>query len=289
LHEKNLSAEVKIRQHLQENIMTNKLLSRIFLNTTTTTIIIMIVAATFASIAYAQNSPRYLDKKGLFERKEDFSSLGVGIGYLENTKFLKEKEKQSVKQLQDRMTALKQKYKSQPMDEMWQQIYDITYKNGAEQAKTADVIVEAKLNARDTDFRDPYTCTTLQLNNKTGVKSNYHSHYVQSVNDYIVAARKDLYFLENYLPKPKNSGIMMLTEADHYKINGESVFCIPLDGSPNPAIAKETEAIEKVKNAKKRIPPYSESRKPQHEIICQSLYDPGIPPPFGAKCVFNYK
>lgn len=267
--------------------MTKKLFNGLLLK-------IFIAILAFVSNAHAQNTPLFQDKKGLFDRRDDFMYLGLSIGYLENTKFLKEKEKQSLVELQNRVTTIKQKYKSQPMNEMWMNFYDSKYQEGANQAKSADVKIELDLNNRNTvdgtpALPDPYSCTTHSRNRKTGEKSNYHSFYVSNVNGNFKSARKNLHSLENYLPKPKNSGMMMLTQADLDKIEGESVFCIPGEGAVNPDVSREAEAKVKAQNVKTRIPPFSESRKPQHEMVCQTLDDPRIPPPFGAKCVYNYK
>ena len=231
--------------------MSKILLIRVFLK------FLLISVTTLSSIAHAQNSALYLDKKGLFDRKDDFMYLGLSIGYLENTKFLKEHEKRSLKELQDRIATIKQKYKSQPMNEMWQNFYDNKYQEGANQTKAIDVSIEADLKNRDTSdgtpvLLDPYTCTTYRENRKTGVKHSYNSTYVQDINEKIKSARKNLHALENYLPKSKNSGIMMLTQEDYNKIEGESVFCIPRDGSPNPDLAKEVEAREMVLSAPPR-------------------------------------
>jgi hypothetical protein len=254
-------------------------------------LIIIFIALT--NVAQAQNTPLYKDKNGLFDRRNDFMSLGQSIGYLENTKFLKEREQQSLKDLQNKVASIKQKYKSETMDEMWKNFYDLKYQEAAERVKVTDRKIEMDLNNRDTTdgspfLSDPYSCTTFQENRKTGEK-NYDSTYVLNININIKSARKNIHSLENYLSKPKNSGMMMLTQADYYKIEGESVFCIPRDGSTNPAVAKEAAARENAINVKKRIPPYSQSRTPQHEMVCQSLDDSRIPPPFGAKCLFNYK
>jgi len=232
--------------------------------------------------------PAYLDGVALFDRRNDFMALGSGMGFLENTLFLGESEQQSVEDLQNRIATLKEKYNSEPSNAMWQNFYQSQYERGLAQAQSTDRGIERALNDTDTidgspALPDPYSCTTFSSTN------GYSSTYVGTVNDKLRSSRQALYRLEYYLPKPKNSGIPMLTQADHYRINGPSVFCVPQDGSVNPAIAREAAAIERANNVKKRIPPYSESGTPQHEMLCRTLNDPGIPPPFGAKCVFNYE
>lgn len=216
--------------------------------------------------AQSQTAPRFQDRIAVFDLRPDFGTASSGLGFVQGAQRLNANDRAEMAALVRRLDTVKSRYKSQFTDAMWEEMKG-EYERGFALARQLESQAPAA---------NAYACTSKDSEGRES------SAYVTALNRSITGARLSLYRLENLLPKPRSSGMLMLTSNDYAKINGPSRACG--SGSVSASTAQVIAAPKKV-----RVAPYSASRNPQHEMMCRNLADPAIPPPFGIKCVFNYK
>jgi hypothetical protein len=216
--------------------------------------------------AQSQTAPRFQDRIAVFDLRPDFRKASRGLGFLQGAQRLNANDREEMAALVSRLDTVKSRYKSQFTDAMWEEMKG-EYEQGFALARQLESQAPAA---------NAYACTSKDSQGRES------SAYVKALNESIQGARLSLYRLENLLPKPSSSGMLMLTNNDYAKINGPSRACG--SGAVSASTAQATAAPKKV-----RVAPYSASRNPQHEMMCRTLDDPRIPPPPGVKCVFNYK
>ena len=242
----------------------------------------MIILSTLsATSVYSQVKPRFEDSIATRDMRNDFFILNLGMGFLSTTKNLELEQQQEFKKFQDSYEKLKSKYKSAAMDNIWSLSEDkIT--DGQKQAALYDQQLSNKFNAQyasGSGFIHAYQCTYSKGNADL-------SEYVSKLNEVIRGVRHSLFVLEKRLPEKTNSGGLMMTNEQWSKVDGNTILCKKFE---NGKLIEQTPiaVIEKVE--KTRIPPYSVSKNPQHEMMCRNLSDPRIPPPPPIKCAFNYQ
>jgi hypothetical protein len=251
------------------------------------TSLFLIVSIFASSTANSKETPRYQDDKATFAMRDTFAYLNKSLGFLTATTYLEADHKQEVKKFQERYDRLKAKYQSPAMD----QALSLGEKNIADGQKDAsffDQQLKLEFNGDYTDgyaFLHAYQCTYSRRKKKGG-SSEHKSEYVTKVNESMRTVRQNLFKLETQLPQKPSSGALMLTSEKLKEIDGSEILCKKFENGKLVEQLLEP-VIEKVE--KTRVPPFSASQNPQHEMMCRNLSDPRIPPPPPIKCVFNYK
>jgi hypothetical protein len=242
---------------------------------------IITLALSHLGFAYGQGKPRFQDPTATFDLRNEFFSLNSHLGFLTTTKHLEVEQQQEVKNLQDRYEKLKSQYQSPATEKIWNLAQD-KIAEGQKNAVDTDQQLKIRANAQYSDgyaFIHAYQCTY----SKRGVSD---SEYVSQLNEALSGMRKSLFILEKRLPEGKDSGALMMSNEQWKKVYGPKILCKKFENGK--VIDQQPVAvIEKVE--KTRIPPFSASGNPQHEMMCRNLSDPRIPPPPPIKCVFNYK
>jgi hypothetical protein len=237
------------------------------------------------SDANAQSVPRYKEAASVIGPRgvlTDMQTLNSSLAFLLTAADnIEPAHRSEVEQLKARYEKLQARYQSAPMSQAWAMAAPQV---GVGQSAANDALrqLQARFKREYSDgyvFSHRYQCH--QPNN-----GKLRSDYVESLNAAFRAARKSMYYLETLLPKSKDSGALLMTEAKLQQIEGPNILCIKFEGGE---LVEQTPAPAVVKNEKIRVAPYSASRNPQHEMTCQLLDDPAIPPQPPVKCVFNYK
>jgi hypothetical protein len=228
--------------------------------------ILLISVAPATILAQSQTAPRFQDRIAVFDLRSDFQVVSRSLGFLEGAERLNANDREEMATQVRRWGAVKSRYRSQFTDAMWENM----------QGEYDEGFALARQLESEAPEENVYECTSEDSQGRES------SDYVKALNEAVQGGRLSLYRLENLLPKPRSSGLLMLTNNDYIKIKGPSRACG--DGSVAASAAPVNPAATKV-----RVAPYSASRNPQHEMMCRNLADPRIPPPFGIKCVFNYK
>ena len=286
-------------------------------NTVIISLLFVICNVSFASTE--DNQPRFKTLSGVMSIKADLAKVQNGLGVLENLQQLNGPNRSELEAMKKRLENIKKKYKSQAFDGMWESTMH-AYISGKEDAirldedKQRDIQrqkrdAESNGDAYDPTFDDVYIChrqsgargskDTEYKEYKYGSYTyrigdgwTFSSDYVDKINSARGNLSLSLYRLEKLLPAKLNSGMLMMTQSDVYREQAPTIYCTLPGGKENPMIARDkasTAAVQaKADLEKKRIPPYSESKTNQHEMVCATL-DPIVPPPFGAKCVYRYK
>jgi len=284
-------------------------------NTVISSLFFVVCSVSFASSE--DNQPRFKTLPGVMSLKVDFTNVQNGLGVLENLQQLNESNRSELEAMKKRLENIKKKYKSEAFDGMWESTMN-AYGSGKQDAirldentqrniKRGKQDAESNGDAYDPTFDDVYIChrqrgagsnrnyTEYKYGNHTynlGDGWTLSSDYVDKINSARGDLSLSLYRLEKLLPAKLNSGLLMMTQSDIYREQAPTIYCSLPGGKENPTIARDkasTAAVQAKANLEmKRIPPYSESKTNQHEMVCRTL-DPIVPPPFGAKCVYNYK
>ena len=282
----------------------------------TVIISLLFIACNISFASSEDNQPRYKTSPGVMSLKADFTKIQNGLGILENLQQLNGPNRSELEAMKKRLENIKKKYKSEAFDGMWESTIN-AYDSGKQDAiqldeKTQRNIKRGKQDAEsngdayDPTFDDVYIChrqsgvrgsndTEYKYGSRTyriGDGWTFSSDYVDKINSARGNLSLSLYRLEKLLPAKLNSGLLMMTQSDIYREQAPTIYCSLPGGKENPTIARDkastAAAQAKADLEKKRIPPYSESKTNQHEMICRTL-DPIVPPPFGAKCVYHYK
>lgn len=242
---------------------------------------IISLTLTHVGFAYAQGKPRYQDPTATFDLRNEFFSLNSNLGFLTTTKHLEIEQQQEVKNLQERYEKLKSKYQTPATEKIWNLAQNMIA-DGQKNAVVTDQQLKNRANSQYSDgyaFIHAYQCTS----SRGGVES---SEYVNKLNEAIKGMRKSLFILEKRLPEGKDSGALMMTNEQWKKVDGSEILCKIFE---NGKVIDQQPVVLVEKVEKTRIPPFSVSKNPQHEMMCRNLSDPRIPPPPPIKCVFNYK
>ena len=256
----------------------------------------------------------------MFDYRHKVQQIMRDLAFLESTKFLSEEHRLETKKFRSRVEELFGKYRNSPFGNLiGGNLAKAAYEQGMDAALSADRDVSNVVKQQD--LKNAYTCTRScwkrdrgtycrpwfgpnphedygqftqeelsEMNRKSseGGQRKNESAYVSSLNASIQRLRLNLHEAEQMLPKPTSSGMLLLTEVQMQKIQGPSVFCQLQDGEVNNEIQEERQRAISAETKPTRIPPFSQSRSPQHEAMCRVL-EAGIPPPYGIKCVYNYK
>lgn len=240
------------------------------------------LAGSLSSAAQAASVKTFNDRNSMYDLRMEFFSIGRNLGFLEANNYLSDEDKKELQGIKQKSDALRGKFKSELTKSAWAST-DSNFLEGTTEGNSSNVQLSMGMKVREGSVL-PMLAHAYQC------QSSNRSMYVDRLNNAFHGLNLSLYRLEKLLPMTVGSGMLMMTQNDYTRIEGKTRLCLERDQATNTVDITKMYAVPVAPVKEKvRIPPYSVSRKQQHEMVCSSLHDARIPPPFGAQCLFNYK